>query len=769
MGWIKKNSLLILCVFINGFYVLDLMKRSLLIKKIYYGDILFWYIVAVLVYWFIGYLLKKKRRMHVFLLIVIAITVFGFYFNSSQIHSFIKKEFVDSALRTFYLINAEKEIEFRLFKYIFILCSIIVIPLILWISSKFMVILVFINFSLVNLMWFLGYTKEVKYNLNMYLFVTLFSLSVSIYSKRVDKLKQNNVDVRMKKHKIAIYACIFSIIISTVTVCLPQKFLGKLSLKYGSKLTNEFSKYNANAKIDGISDKAYNFKSSGYSGEDKKLGGKININNKVAFSILGDRVKYLKGSIKDTYTGDMWKISKEIKYIKGYNGKKIIANYKFRNYDENKVQITVKPEEIKTTSLFVPSYTYKIVGIYGDMYYDRTPTFLTQRINNKEYSVSYYRNSFETVEEFKKNLLNKNKVYTEYFIGNMIYSKKEDKEFQTFSEDEIIDESKNTDIMDIDTVKSNYNNYLKVPKSVPKRVYELVNKITSGASNNTEKIQKIKSYLSKNYKYTTDTFDLPKGKDFVDYFLFEYKKGYCTYFSSAMCIMSRIAGMPSRYVEGYKTNKKNEYSAFTSITNEEAHAWCEVLVDPYCDLWVVADPSPTILEYKTEKKKKKSTFDYNNIKINKNKNNIKSVNGEASKSESKNLSVKRNNKGVILTIVIFAGFIFINIMMIKIKKRKIICSKSVVPLYKYTLKRLESIDIYRHNKGDLEFARAIKDEKLKEKMIELVEVYYKQYYGNVVDDTFNKKVFYSYIESYIKDNKRKLNYYANFIAINWII
>lgn len=44
---------------------------------------------------------------------------------------------------------------------------------------------------------------------------------------------------------------------------------------------------------------------------------------------------------------------------------------------------------------------------------------------------------------------------------------------------------------------------------------------------------------------------LKNGEDFVNKFLNETKKGYCTHFASAAVLMFRYMGIPARYVEGY--------------------------------------------------------------------------------------------------------------------------------------------------------------------------------------------------------------------------
>ncbi|HOV27026.1 MAG TPA: transglutaminase domain-containing protein [Pseudobacteroides sp.] len=134
-----------------------------------------------------------------------------------------------------------------------------------------------------------------------------------------------------------------------------------------------------------------------------------------------------------------------------------------------------------------------------------------------------------------------------------------------------------------------YTKYLQLPESLPKRVKDLAKEVTSGKDNRYDKVKAIESYLSKNYKYTLTPPNTPSGRDFVDYFLFDIKKGYCTYYATSMVVMLRSIGIPARYVEGYivssGSKKGNEYH----ITNEKAHAWVEAYFEGFG--WIRFEPT----------------------------------------------------------------------------------------------------------------------------------------------------------------------------------
>lgn len=58
-------------------------------------------------------------------------------------------------------------------------------------------------------------------------------------------------------------------------------------------------------------------------------------------------------------------------------------------------------------------------------------------------------------------------------------------------------------------------------------------------------------HLQRYYRYTLTPDVPPDSQDFVTYFLYVGKEGYCTYFASAMTVLCRMAGLPARYVEGF--------------------------------------------------------------------------------------------------------------------------------------------------------------------------------------------------------------------------
>ncbi|MCL2355757.1 MAG: hypothetical protein FWC70_01195 [Defluviitaleaceae bacterium] len=133
-------------------------------------------------------------------------------------------------------------------------------------------------------------------------------------------------------------------------------------------------------------------------------------------------------------------------------------------------------------------------------------------------------------------------------------------------------------------------NFLDVPGITSPRVHDLTHEIIRYAQNDFERVTAIRDYLLQ-FPYTFDPDPVPRGVCFVDQFLFEGQEGYCTYFATAMAVMSRIAGVPSRYVEGFVLPPSANPQEPVRVTNRMAHAWAEVYLEGFG--WHIMEATPT--------------------------------------------------------------------------------------------------------------------------------------------------------------------------------
>lgn len=83
--------------------------------------------------------------------------------------------------------------------------------------------------------------------------------------------------------------------------------------------------------------------------------------------------------------------------------------------------------------------------------------------------------------------------------------------------------------------------------------------------------------VSQSGTYTTEPGAQPRNRDFVEYFLKESNKGYCTHFASATAAMLRALGVPARYVEGYIVGEASfGNDGWAEVSANKAHAWAEI-------------------------------------------------------------------------------------------------------------------------------------------------------------------------------------------------
>ena len=79
-------------------------------------------------------------------------------------------------------------------------------------------------------------------------------------------------------------------------------------------------------------------------------------------------------------------------------------------------------------------------------------------------------------------------------------------------------------------------------------------------------------------------------KDPIANFLFERKQGHCEYFASSMAVMLRTLGIPSRVVNGFRSDEFNDITGNYVVRAKDAHSWVEAYFPGYG--WQTFDPTP---------------------------------------------------------------------------------------------------------------------------------------------------------------------------------
>jgi hypothetical protein len=89
------------------------------------------------------------------------------------------------------------------------------------------------------------------------------------------------------------------------------------------------------------------------------------------------------------------------------------------------------------------------------------------------------------------------------------------------------------------------------------------------------------------------TLQLPKETphDPIANFLFVRRQGHCEYFASSMAVMLRSIGIPARIVNGFSGGEFNDLTSQYVIRASDAHSWVEAYIPG--EGWMVFDPTPS--------------------------------------------------------------------------------------------------------------------------------------------------------------------------------
>ena len=400
------------------------------------------------------------------------------------------------------------------------------------------------------------------------------------------------------------------VIFAIIAAALPsakEPIEGKRVKAAAGEVYNFFEEISYRVRHNGEDD-LYSLKSLGFEEGDGGLGGDVAPVDQIMFYVKQNKNNkepvYIRGAVKDLYSGRKWNYSEKNIVIDNDYSIELMERMYYLYLSElkavenidlcSRLDLTVTFDEFRTKTIFYPENS----------------RFIKFKLNDE--TVEYLNGNFLFEKSKKRNL--------EYEISSLEWNIKHpalQEYFRSKEREEINNKVIKSDMWDseedVTLFKQNYamvyipkqyffndfikimknrqknieKQYLSLPKDLPKRVYELANEITKDCQNDYDKLLAIQAYL-RQYPYILNPGGVPEDKDFVDYFLFEGQKGYCTYFASAMAVMSRCIGIPSRYVEGFliKPDSKKNYA----VLGSNAHSWTEVYLNGFG--WIVMEATP---------------------------------------------------------------------------------------------------------------------------------------------------------------------------------
>ncbi|HEX2944558.1 MAG TPA: transglutaminase domain-containing protein [Clostridia bacterium] len=387
---------------------------------------------------------------------------------------------------------------------------------------------------------------------------------------------------------------------------------------------------------------------SGFGDRNNILGGRVRLDRTNVLQVSSGKRVYLKGIALDTYTGNKWingdtSISSQGTDYYGMYGdtdemlegmKLLTGKDDFLNtyFEENPVSVIFL--NIKTKSLFLPSKIKEFRTSTKDFsaYMDSTGGYSSKqrytkgfKYNTKMYVPKVGSEEFSEIMRKSKKGLYSNAIlqmkFPSYYEEILRYysqnstngaiSPDENGEisvesfFQKYDSQTLSGTAialpvinRNSKLKTLETLSklkdsSNeiYKRYLQLPKNLPQRVKDLSASLVATEKNDYDKAKAIEQYMASKYPYNLDVRSTPRNRDFVDYFLFDLKEGYCSYYASAMTVLARCAGLPARYVEGYMLPAepvKNDNTTYV-VSNMQAHAWVEIYFEGYG--WLPFEPT----------------------------------------------------------------------------------------------------------------------------------------------------------------------------------
>jgi transglutaminase-like putative cysteine protease len=130
--------------------------------------------------------------------------------------------------------------------------------------------------------------------------------------------------------------------------------------------------------------------------------------------------------------------------------------------------------------------------------------------------------------------------------------------------------------------------YLQLP-ALADRIAGLAHRVTAGAATDHERARRLTDFLVREFRYSLTQSRTARTEPLED-FLFVRRSGNCEYFATALAVMLRTVGVPSRVVNGFQRGEWNPYGEYFAVRLSDAHSWVEAWIEGVG--WLSFDGSP---------------------------------------------------------------------------------------------------------------------------------------------------------------------------------
>jgi len=433
----------------------------------------------------------------------------------------------------------------------FILCDLLVLGLIIPVvfSGRGSFGLILIGTAVFWAFWLI-YVEKARTYFMLFLLASISLYSYQIYRRRLKGWRSSDSQVEndVGRNWMLISTAVVSAAL-VLTLALPLK-IEPVRWPWLNDMVVRLFPFMSDLRNDSMESFSYGFNSrfslnsAGYIS--RRLGGDMRTDDSVLMTVRtrSQDILYLRGTVKEKYLGNCW--YKSERNYAGYMPGEAMSIPFGEGVRTVERTFEIKNEKLVTSTIFAPYSVYKVLKDARTIFSD------------------------EDSEVYASKMTMRNEVYS--VISRLPY----------------IDEKGLRLARTGNLASGELAAYTALDPDIPDRVRVLAYEITGKYNNNYDKSKAIEEYLRRNYKYSKKPEALPSKMEFTDYFLFESQEGYCTYFATAMSVLLREAGIPSRYVEGFISRYEGRDTRV--IRGTDAHAWVEVYFDNYG--WVTFEPTP---------------------------------------------------------------------------------------------------------------------------------------------------------------------------------
>ncbi|WP_248703771.1 DUF3488 and transglutaminase-like domain-containing protein [Curtobacterium sp. MWU13-2055] len=134
---------------------------------------------------------------------------------------------------------------------------------------------------------------------------------------------------------------------------------------------------------------------------------------------------------------------------------------------------------------------------------------------------------------------------------------------------------------------------LTLPKDLPANITSTAERVAGAASDDYAQARALEQWFRSDLFTYSETAPVEQGydgdsMDVVSTFL-QVREGYCVHFSSAMAVMARTLGIPSRIAVGYRAGAAQPDGEY-AVSNRQLHSWPELYIKGAG--WVAFEPTP---------------------------------------------------------------------------------------------------------------------------------------------------------------------------------